>query len=62
MHTHNASMKGPIKRELLGKEGTVILDTIRRLNRRNAVENLLKLVKNLIKMETQQFSSTQFIK
>ncbi|MCK5322508.1 MAG: magnesium transporter, partial [Desulfobulbaceae bacterium] len=33
------------KRELLGKEGAVILDTIRRLNRRNAVDNLLKVLK-----------------
>ena len=37
-------MNGPIKSELIGKEGTVILDTIRRLNRRNAVDNLLKLI------------------
>ena len=33
------------KKELLGKEGAVILDTIRRLNRRNAVDNLLKVLK-----------------
>ena len=37
-------MNGPIKSELIGKEGTVLLDTIRRLNRRKAVENLLKLI------------------
>ena len=36
--------KGTIKRELIGKEGMVILDTFRRLNRRNAVDNLLKLI------------------
>ena len=33
------------KRELIGNEGIVILDTVRRLNRRNAVDHLLKLVK-----------------
>jgi len=38
-------MKTNMKHELLGGEGTVILDTIRRLNRRNAVDNILKLVK-----------------
>jgi magnesium transporter len=38
-------MKGTMKKELFGNEGLVILETIRRLNRRNAVENLLKLVK-----------------
>ena len=37
-------MKHTIKPELIGKEGSVLLDTIRRLNRRNAVDNLLKLV------------------
>ncbi|MDH5299687.1 MAG: magnesium transporter [Desulfobulbaceae bacterium] len=33
------------KRELIGNEGMVILDTVRRLNRRSAVDHLLKLVK-----------------
>ncbi|MDH4320021.1 MAG: magnesium transporter [Desulfobulbaceae bacterium] len=33
------------KRELIGNEGIVILDTVRRLNRRNAVDHLLKLVR-----------------
>ncbi len=33
-----------IKRELIGNEAMVILDTIRRLSRRNAVDHLLKLV------------------
>ncbi|MBU0481070.1 MAG: magnesium transporter [Proteobacteria bacterium] len=37
-------MKGSVKRELIGNEGMVILDTLRRLIRRNAVENLLKLL------------------
>ena len=37
-------MKGNIKRELIGNEGMVILDTARRLIRRNAVDNLMKLV------------------
>ncbi len=32
------------KRELIGNEGMVILDTVRRLNRRSAVDHLLKLV------------------
>ncbi|HIJ77816.1 MAG: magnesium transporter [Desulfobulbaceae bacterium] len=32
------------KRELIGNEAVVILDTIRRLNRRNAVDHLLKMV------------------
>lgn len=32
------------KRELIGNEGMVILDMIRRLNRRGATENLLKLI------------------
>ncbi|MBU0945071.1 MAG: magnesium transporter [Proteobacteria bacterium] len=32
------------KRELIGKEGNVLLDMIRRLNRRNATDNLLKLI------------------
>lgn len=38
-------MKGIIKRELIGNEGMVILDTVRRLNRRNAVDHLLRLAK-----------------
>ena len=37
-------IKGTVKRELLGSEGMVLLDTIRRLQRRNAVERLMKLV------------------
>ena len=37
-------MKGNFKRELIGTEGMVILDTARRLIRRNAVDNLMKLV------------------
>jgi len=37
-------MNGPIKSEIIAKEGTVLLDTIRRLNRRKAVDNLLKLI------------------
>lgn len=37
-------MKVGAKRELIGNEGMVILDTIRRLNRRNAVDHLLKMV------------------
>lgn len=36
--------KGTVKRELIGNEGMVLLDTIRRLNRRNATERLMKLV------------------
>lgn len=32
------------KRELIGNEGMVILDTVRRLNRRSAVDHLFKLV------------------
>ena len=38
-------MKRGAKRELIGNEGMVILDTVRRLNRRNAVDHLLKLLK-----------------
>jgi magnesium transporter len=38
-------MNVPIKSELIGKEGTVLLETIRRLNRRKAVDNLFKLIK-----------------
>ncbi|MEA3546754.1 MAG: magnesium transporter [Thermodesulfobacteriota bacterium] len=37
-------MKRNIKRELIGNEGMVILDTIRRLQRRNAVDRLMKLI------------------
>lgn len=33
------------KRELIGNEGIVLLDTFRRLQRRGAVENLLKLIR-----------------
>ncbi len=33
------------KRELIGSEGKMILDTIRRLNRRHAVDHLLKMLK-----------------
>jgi len=33
-----------VKRELIGNEGMVILDTVRRLSRRNAVDHLFKLV------------------
>jgi len=36
--------KGTVKRELIGNEGMVLLDTIRRLNRRNAVDRLIKLL------------------
>jgi magnesium transporter len=32
------------KRELIGKEGMVLLDTFKRLHRRGAVENLLRLI------------------
>ncbi|PID77671.1 MAG: magnesium transporter [Deltaproteobacteria bacterium] len=32
------------KRELLGNEGMVVLDMVRRLNRRGAAENLMKLI------------------
>jgi hypothetical protein len=37
-------MKAKFKRELIGREGMVLLDTIRRLNRRNAVDRLIKLL------------------
>ena len=37
-------MKGKVKKELIGSEGMVLLDTIRRLNRRNAVDRLMKLL------------------
>lgn len=33
------------KRELIGNEGKMILDTVRRLNRRHAVDHLLKMLK-----------------
>ncbi len=36
-------MKGKPRKELIGTEGMVLLDTVRRLVRRNAVDNLLKL-------------------
>jgi magnesium transporter len=36
--------KGTVKRELIGNEGMVLLDTIRRLNRRNATDRLMKLI------------------
>ncbi len=36
-------MKGKLRKELIGNEGMVLLDTVRRLVRRNAVDNLLKL-------------------
>jgi len=34
----------PMKKEMIGNEGMVLLDTIRRLNRRHAVDRLKKLV------------------
>jgi magnesium transporter len=37
-------MKRTATRELIGKEGMVLLDTVRRLNRRGAVDHLSKLV------------------
>lgn len=37
-------MKGKVKKELIGREGMVLLDTIRRLNRRNAVDRLMRLL------------------
>lgn len=36
--------KGTVRRELIGNEGMVLLDTIRRLNRRNAADRLMKLL------------------
>ena len=37
-------MKASVKREMIGQEGMVLLDTMRRLNRRNAIDHLMKLV------------------
>ena len=37
-------MKNKPRREMIGMEGMVLLDTIRRLNRRNAVDHLRKLI------------------
>jgi magnesium transporter len=37
-------MKRTAKRELIGREGMVLLDTVRRLNRRGAIDHLFKLV------------------
>lgn len=37
-------MNSNLQPELVGKEGTLLLDTVRRLSRRNAVRNLLKLI------------------
>lgn len=37
-------MVGKVKKDLIGNEGMLILDTARRLIRRNAVDNLLKLL------------------
>ncbi|MDR9500774.1 MAG: magnesium transporter [Desulfurivibrionaceae bacterium] len=37
-------MKNIKKSEMIGKEGMVLLDTIRRLNRRNAKDRLLKII------------------
>ncbi|MDR3088621.1 MAG: magnesium transporter [Desulfobulbaceae bacterium] len=42
--SEGASMEDKGKKELIGKEGTVMLDTVRRLNRRGASEHLLKLI------------------
>jgi magnesium transporter len=36
--------KGTVKRELIGNEGMVLLDTYRRLIRRNAVDHLLRML------------------
>ncbi len=37
-------MKKTIKPEVVGREGTVLLEAVRRLNRRKATAHLLKLV------------------
>jgi len=36
--------EGKLKREMIGNEGMVLLDTVRRLNRRGAVAHILKLL------------------
>lgn len=38
------AMEDSSKRELIGNEGMVLLDMVRRLNRRGAIENLMKLI------------------
>ena len=38
-------MEKSAKREMIGSEGKVLLDTLRRLHRKKAVENIIKLVK-----------------
>ncbi|EKD37384.1 MAG: hypothetical protein ACD_75C01148G0005, partial [uncultured bacterium] len=37
-------MRGSDKREMIGNEGMVILDMVRRLNRRAAIDHLRKLI------------------
>ncbi len=45
MHRNGIGMLDKIeKRELIGSEGVVLLDTFRRLHRRSAVDNLTKLI------------------